>query len=194
MSSLTDDNKGLFWDSYGGDRQYNAASFEKWIKKFFSTGVFSGDLGVVAGTGMKVILGTGYVNVNGKVKLFESDEELTIEMADSTSPRIDTIVIERNDNDREIVAKVVMGEPAATPLPCPPVRTSTIYQLVVAEVYVAAGTTSITQNDITRKVADDNVCGVVKGTLSNNEITYGNTDLEAGVSELADGQIYFMYE
>lgn len=194
MAVMTNDDKGLFWNSQGGDRKYDADSFEKWISKFISTGVFAEDCVVEAATGMNIVMNSGYVNINGKIRLFEEETEFTLEMADNLSSRIDTVVIERNDNDREIVAKVVTGTPAASPEPEAPVRTDTIYQLVVAEVYIGAGVSSITQDKITRKVDDDNVCGVIKGTLSNNEISYGNTDLEAGVSELADGQIYFMYE
>ena len=188
------DDKGLFWNSQGGDRLYDADSFEKWIKKFFTTGVFSGDLEVTAGAGMSVSMAPGYVNINGKIKLFEDDTDFTLSMADGTNPRIDTVVIERNDDNREIAAKIVTGTPAAEPTPTAPVRTTTIYQLVVAQIYVAAGATSITDANITRKVDDNSVCGVVTGTVANNQLSYGDTDLTAGESELADGTFYFKYE
>ena len=32
------------------------------------------------------------------------------------------------------------------------------------------------------------------GLRGGNKITYGNTDLEAGVSELAEGEVYIYYE
>lgn len=188
------DDKGLFWNSQGSDRLYDADSFEKWIKKFFTTGVFSGDLEVTAGTGMSVSMAPGYVNINGKIKLFEDDTDFTLSMADGTNPRIDTVVIERNDDNREITAKIVTGTPSAIPSPTAPVRTDTIYQLVVAEIYVAAGATSITSANITRKVDDNSVCGVITGTVANNQLSYGDTDLTAGESELADGTFYFVYE
>jgi len=188
------DNKGLFWNSQGGDRLYDADSFEKWIQKFITTGVFAGDLEVTAGTGMVVNMAPGYVNINGKIMLFEESTELAISMADGTSPRIDTVVIERNDNNREITAKIVTGTPAAEPTPTAPVRTTTIYQLVVAQIYVAAGATSITDANITRKVDDNSVCGVITGTASNNQLSYGSEDLTPGTSELADGTFYFVYE
>lgn len=190
----TNDEKGLFWNSQGGDRKYDADSFEKWITKFFTTGVFAGDLMVTPSTGLKVSMASGYVNIKGKVRFFEDDTEITLDIADSVNPRIDTIVIERNDNNREIIVKNITGTPAAIPTATAPVRTSTIYQLIIAEVYVSAGATSLTSANITRKVDDDSVCGVVKGTLSNNQLTYGNTDLTAGESELADGVFYFKYE
>jgi hypothetical protein len=199
----TTEDKGLFWNSNGGDRKYNADSLGKWLSKFFTTGVMPNDFQVTAtGSNMKVTMGKGYVNIanpdgtiqGGKVRLFEENTEFTIDTADSVYPRIDTIVIERNDNDRDITAKYIKGTAAETPTATAPVRNTTTYQLVIAEIYVAAGASTISNSNITRKCADNTVCGIVTGTVSNNQITYGTTDLTPGVSELADGVIYFVYE
>lgn len=199
----TTDNYGFFWNSNGGDRKYNADSLGKWLSKFFTTGVMPEDFQVTAtGSNMKVTMDVGYVNIEnpdgaiqgGKARLFEESVEFTVDMADSIYPRIDTIVIERNDNNREITAKYVKGTAAETPTATTPVRNTTTYQLVIAEIYVAAGASTISNSNITRKCADNTVCGIVTGTVSNNQITYGTTDLTPGVSELADGVIYFVYE
>lgn len=202
MASNTNDNYGLFWTSQGGDRKYDANSFGRWASKFMTTGVFSGDCEVTAKpNSMAVYVAPGFINIinevaldkNAKILILDEPKELVLNMADSVNPRIDTVVIERDDNNRIVAAKIVTGTPAATPSPTSPVRTDSVYQLVIAEVYVGAGATSITDANITRKVDDDSVCGVIKGTVSNNQITYGDTDLTPGVSELADGQIYFVY-
>lgn len=203
MASTTNDSKGYFWNSVGGDRIYNAESFGKWLSTFFTTGVRSGQCDVVAdGTSMKVTLEPGYVNINnpeaanpgGKVRLFEEELDFAIPISDSINPRIDTLVLERNDNNREIIAKIVKGTVSATPVAPAPVRNSTVYQLVLAEIYVAAGVTVINNSDITMKRSDPEKCGIITGTVSNNQLTYGTTDLTPGVSELADGVFYFMYE
>lgn len=200
---MTNDDKGLFWNSTNNDRLYDADSFGKWFSRFFTTGVMPGDFEVEpVANDMAVTMQTGYVNIDnpesasigGKSRIFEDSITFELAMADSTNPRIDTIVIERNDTDREITAKVITGTPAATPVATAPVRTASIYQLIIAEIYVDAGTSTISSDKITMKRADSNVCGIVTGTVSNNEITYGNTDLEEGVSELADGVVYFVYE
>ena len=197
----TTDNKGLFWNSQNNDRLYDADSIGKWLAKFFTTGVFAEDFQVTPGTGMRVVMAPGYVNIinpmsaiaGGKVRLFENDTTLELNMAHSSSPRIDTVVIERNDDERDISAKIVTGTPAANPIAVAPVRTDTIYQLVIAEIRVDAGVNSIESNKITRKCADNNLCGIITGTVSNNQITYGTEDLTPGVSELADGTVYFVY-
>lgn len=157
---------GLFWDSVSGDRLYNAASFEEWLKKFFTTGVFNGDLQVVESAGMAVTVGTGYCNVDGKVRFFDTNTNLSFATANGTYPRIDTVVIERNDTDREITMKVVTGTYSGNnPTATAPVRSGGIYQIVLAEVYISAGATAITQANITDKRADTSVCGWVVGTV-----------------------------
>lgn len=200
--AATNDDKGLFWNSEGSDRLYDANSLGKWLAKFFTTGVMPGDFEVTPVNGLTVSMAEGYVNINnpnsanpgGKVRLFDEPTEFTLTMASSLYPRIDTIVIERNETDREITAKVVMGTAAETPAPVAPVRTSSVYQLVIAEIYVDVGATSLSSEDITMKRADASVCGIITGTVANNQILAGTTDLEPGVSELADGTFYFVYE
>lgn len=165
----TADSFGLFWNSDNGDRTYNADSMERWLKKFFTSGVFEDDLQVTASSGMTVQVGTGYSNLFGKVGLFESVTNITLDAAHSTYPRIDTIVIERNDTDRMISVHMVKGAYSGdTPYPTPRVWSETdgIYQLVLAQIYVAAGASAITQVDITDKRTDTTVCGYITGTVT----------------------------
>lgn len=198
MAVMTNEDKGLFWNSQGGDRKYNADSLSRFISMFFNTGVMIGTLEVTPATGMSVVMDKGCVNIINpnqgaeiaRVKFFDEETAFTLEMADGTSPRIDTIVIERNDNNREITAKVVTGIPAASPVPVAPVRTDTIYQLVIAEIEVAAGTTSITSGNITDKRSDATVCGIIEKPT--NTVTWGTEELISGTSPLDSGTFYFV--
>lgn len=200
--AATNDDKGLFWNSENSDRLYDANSLGKWLSKFFTTGVMPGDFEVTVVNGLTISMAPGYVNIDnpdsanpgGKVRIFENATQFTLSMASSIYNRIDTIVLERNDTDRDIVAKVVIGTPAETPSPTPPVRTNSIYQLVIAEIYIPVGATSLTNDNITMKRADSSKCGIITGTVSNNKILVGTEDLEEGVSELADGTVYFVYD
>lgn len=166
---VTADSYGLFWNSDNGDRKYNADSLERWLRKFFTSGVFEGDLQVLASSGMTVQIQIGYCNLFGKVGLFEAVNSITLDAANSRYPRIDTIVVERNDTDRMIFLKKVNGSYTGNnPSPTPPVwdETSGIYQLVLAQIYVGAGVSSITQQNITDKRADSSVCGYITGTVT----------------------------
>lgn len=157
---------GLFWNSQNGDRVYDANDFSEWLKKFYTTGVFNGDLEVTAAGGMTVSVSSGYVNIEGKVKFFSTPTTLTLATASGTHGRIDTVVAECNYTDREIKLKVVTGIYSISPTATAPVRTAAAYQLVLAQIDVAAGATEITQKNITDKRMDSNVCGLVTGTVS----------------------------
>lgn len=163
---------GLFWNSENHDRLYDADSFEEWLKKFFTTGVFNGDLMVESAGSMVVTVGTGYANVNGKVRFFDTVDNVTLNPANGTYPRIDTIVVERNDTDREITLKYVQGDySGATPTATAPVRTANIYQIVLAQIYVGVGVTEITQANITDTRPDADLCGWVMSTVDELDIT-----------------------
>ena len=157
---------GLFWNSQNGDRVYDANDFSEWLKKFYTTGVFNGDLAVTASGGMTVSVSSGYVNIEGKVKFFSTPTTLTIATAGGTYERIDTVVAECNYSDREITVKVVTGAYSASPKATAPIRTAAAYQLVLAEIDVPAGATEITQKNITDMRTDSSVCGLVTGTVS----------------------------
>ena len=157
---------GLFWNSQNGDRVYDANDFSEWLKKFYTTGVFNGDLKVTAAGGMTVSVSSGYVNIEGKVKFFSTPTTLTLATASGTYGRIDTVVAECNYTDREIKLKVVTGTYSISPTATAPVRTAAAYQLVLAEIDVPAGATEITQKNITDMRTDSSVCGLVTGTVS----------------------------
>lgn len=152
----------FFYNSESGDRVYDASSFEHWLRRFFTSGVFTGDCQVIAnGEGMTVEIGSGYCNCDGKVRIFASAQQLALANAHATYDRIDTIVIERNDTDRDITVKVVTGAYSAEPVPTPPVRENGVFQLVVAQILVASGAVKILQEDITDTRPDTEICGYV---------------------------------
>lgn len=161
------DKYGLFWNSEGGDRKYGADAFAEWLQHFFTTGIFTGECEVTAAGGMTVSVSAGYANIEGKVRFFEQAETLTVAAANTTYPRIDTVVVRCNYTNREIECDVVQGAYSGeNPSPTDPVRTAEMYELVLANIYVAAGATELTQADITDKRADKTVCGIVASTVT----------------------------
>lgn len=178
---------GLFWDSESGDRTYSAASFEYWLKKFFTSGVFNGDLQVNASSGMTLEIEPGYANVDGKVKFWNGSFTLTLSAANSTYPRIDTIVITRDNVNRQIVCEVVTGTYSGdAPQPTAPVRNSEIYQLVLAQIYVGNGVTEITQSNITDTRMDGNLCGYITGTVEEIDFTQITAQFEAFLEDFEE--------
>ena len=117
---------------------------------------------------MTVSVGSGTAYINGKLRTFDTDTLLTIPTANGSYPRIDNIVVERNDTEREISLKVVQGTYSGTTASAiNPTRANGIYQLVIARVAVGAGVTKITASNITDCRPDINLCGYVATAIDN---------------------------
>lgn len=156
---------GLFWNSNNDDRLYDADSFEEWLKPFFKSGVFLNSLAVSNTGTMAVTVAPGSAFLDGKLRTFDTETSLTIAAANSTYPRIDNIVVERNDTDRQIALKIVQGKYSGTsPAASEPVRTGGVYQLVLAHISVPAGATKINASDITDTRASS-LCGYVSNVI-----------------------------
>lgn len=163
---------GFFFNSINGDRVYDADSFSTWLRKFFTSGVFEGELAVTAAEGMAVEVGSGYANVDGKVRFFNSPQTVALSPANSTYPRIDTIAVERNDVNREITLKYITGQYSGnTPSPTERQWGNGVYQLVLAQIYVGAGATSISQANISDTRPDSSLCGYVMGTVEEIDLS-----------------------
>ena len=150
-----------FYNSDNGDRVYDADSFSEWLRPFFKTGVFNGELQVLASSGMEVIVDTGNAFIEGKLKKFDSQTTLTVEQASANSTRIDAVVCRRNDTDRDFTLMVVKGSTVA-PLP---VRENGIYDIVLAHITVPASAVEIKQENITDTRMNADICGWVVSNI-----------------------------
>lgn len=164
---------GYFFNSTNNDRTYNAESFEAWIKPLLSNGVFSTGMKVSAQStpDMSVSVATGYANINGKVACWASDNTLSIATAPGTYPRIDTVVLRRDNTNRKISLEVVTGTPASTPSAPAPTRTGDVYELVIAQIYVGVGVTSIANANITDTRTNTTLCGLVTCPIENPDFS-----------------------
>lgn len=154
------------------DRVYNAENWASYFASFLGNGVSvnpSTGLQVQAGSGMNVIVAMGTAFINGYRYANTLPLGLTINMANATYPRITSIILELNLNDRTILAKAVDGTPSNTPIAPTLTRTTGVYQLQLATILVQAGATQITAGNITDTRADLTVCGFIKGLFGENQ-------------------------
>ncbi|MDL2250778.1 hypothetical protein LJC51_09005 [Lachnospiraceae bacterium OttesenSCG-928-J05] len=184
-------NKPLFYnsrfDANGvGDRLYNADDMTTWLKPFFTTGVFESDLQVVANDDMTVTIMPGYVNIGGKVKEFTQAITLDIPKASGTLNRIDSIVIQRNDTERDLFQLLVEGGFSTNPTPEELVRNEAVYELRLATVNIPAGTIKITQDMITDTRMNNDVCGWVASTVKELDFSQLTVQFEAFFSKYSD--------
>lgn len=154
-----------FFNSKGGDRKYNATHWANYFKPLFKSGVFNGDLQVVANGGMSVTVNVGYAWLIGYG--YQNTEPLPIdlEVASGNLNRYDTIKIKLDLSARTITAYADKGGNATSPAKPINIRSDTVFELTIAEVYIAAGTTVITQSMITDTRMDNTKCGWVTGAV-----------------------------
>ena len=160
-----------FFNSVAGDRKYNADDISNYFVKLISDGVFATPatcMQVVESSGMKVNVSAGWAFIRCKWINNTTYESLTIEPSDLVLNRIDRVVLRLDPSvsSRNITIAVKKGTAAATPEPPELTRVSDgIYELSLAQIAVNAGTSAITQAEITDERPDADVCGYVAGLI-----------------------------
>lgn len=148
------------------DRAYSSANIRGIIKAMITNGINlieSTNLQVFADEEtMKLIVNPGYVIIEGALKHFEDDVKITIPTSDTSKPRIDTIVARLNLNEevRDIVIDVLQGTPASNPVAPELTRTTSYYELGLADIYVDVGVIQISQANVTDTRLLNSRCGL----------------------------------
>lgn len=169
-----------FFDAQGVegsyDRTYSSADVAAYFASFIGNGVYASpanQLKVSPANGkMAVNVAVGKAWINGYFyELSDSAKELTIATGDANNPRIDKVVCSLNLSNRLIELKVIQGAASANPQPPTHSREDEVFDLVLAEVAVAAGAVELSDEDITDKRPDNAVCGFVTGVVEQIDTT-----------------------
>ena len=156
------------FDTFGQpvfDRAVNSKILRDLIKQYFTDGVFpnpSTNFQVVEDTGMNVLVHSGGGVLNGATFFEENDRVIKLEAASSLD-RIDLVIVRINETEevRSVDLYIVKGTPATTPVAPFLTRTTSIKEIAVAEVFVPANTSQITQSRITDTRLNIEKCGYV---------------------------------
>lgn len=138
-----------FFNSINNDRVYDATDVAKFLKKFFTNGVFNNTLKVTSNDNMTVSVGIGQANIEGYS--YENTESLILNVgdSDSTLSRIDSVVVRLDLSNRQITSQILQGTSATTPSQPSLIRSGNLYDLRLANISVPAGATRITSDMIT---------------------------------------------
>ena len=153
--------KSSFFNDIDDDRVYFAEDFARHLAKYFTNGIFNNELKVIANNDMTVTIQEGDANIEGYRYTNTASLTKTIDTADGSLKRIDNVVIRLDLTNRLISAQIIKGT----------FRSSTIYDLKLAEVYIGNGVTSITQANITDTRFNKNMCGNVVSTVETIDTT-----------------------
>lgn len=180
---MATDNLGFPFDSINHDRTMSSASFRKLFRSFFTNGIFStNDFYVTANNSMSLTVGTGNASINGAFYPVNNNVTLTIDSSSGTFDRYDAIAIEFNLTDRQFYLKVVKGV-SDSKWPTP-IRTDSVYQLFIAVVKVAKGSTALTQENVSDTRGDSWYCGYVTSTGSQEHFEKELQELKTQINNL----------
>lgn len=138
---------------------------------------------------MSVDLDTGSAWVQGYYYNNSASQTLTINTADATNPRIDTVILRLSPlATQNIIAVVLEGTPSATPVAPTLTQTGTTYEIALYDVAVAAGATTILNADLTdrRVIGGIGTAEVPSATETVEGIIRKATtaEAEAGISDV----------
>lgn len=160
-SQVSYDGEGLPRYDRAVDSEFLRAVF----KQYFSDGVFynpADALQVTADTGMNVQVAPGACHIQGAMAIEDSPRVLAVQ-ASGELDRIDTVVarLDLALGVRSIDLYVLKGTPGETPTAPALTRNNTVWELGLADLFVAKNTTSISQQRITDTRLDTARCGQV---------------------------------
>lgn len=164
-----------FYNSFNGDRTYNASQFSTLFEGLIRDGVFFniGDsLMVSPGTGLAVLVGSGRAWFNQTWT--NNDAPISLELAypDLALPRLDVVFLETDTATRTNRISVLTGEPASDPVAPYLNRTPGYHtqQYPLAYVLVGPGVSEIAPANITNLIGTD-PCPFITGILQDFDIS-----------------------
>lgn len=149
--------KGIFLDG----REYTASDLYKLIALLVGNGVYANELAPTAtNENMSITHGTGHAWIGGVAYVNTTPFVLDIATADGSLNRYDSLMLRLNLSINEVYAVIVQGEYATTPTPPVCTRNAETFDLKICDIYIPAGCTKITQDQITDTRLNSAVCGV----------------------------------
>ena len=134
--------------------------------------------------GMTVLVNKGAANINGRQYLEESDRVLSVQGAHASLDRIDTVVLRLNLEQSMLTIDlyIVKGIEAATPTAPELTRNVSVWELGLANLFIAKNTQTITQERITDTRLDSERCGVVASIVGDTDTSTYYTQVQADLA------------
>lgn len=161
--------KSGFFNSNNGDRIYDATDFASYFGDLVSNGIFyrnADNLKVAAAAGMNVVVSPGSAWINGYHYENTTPLDLQIATADGVNPRVDRVVVQWSNVNREIKLAVKTGTPSQVPAAPDLTRTADVYELGIADIMIPKGVVSTSDDLISDTRLNSNLCGLVNSLVS----------------------------
>lgn len=141
--------------------EYTAADLYRLIGLLVGNGVYMNELAPTAtNENMSITHGVGHAWIGGVAYWNTTPFVLDIATADGSLNRYDSLMLRLDLSVNETYAVIVQGAYATSPTPPACTRNAETFDLKLCDIYVPAGCTKITQDQITDTRLDSSVCGV----------------------------------
>ncbi len=185
---------GLFDSTTQDERVYAADQVAVIFRALSLSGVVDLDTCLkitAAGDGMKVNMAPGSALVSGYMMDAIDDGGGVYQLlfnAGGSQARVDRVVVrlDLSSDSRTVLPSIKQGTPSGTPVAPALTRSGEIYEISLAQVYIAAGATAITAANITDERGDENTCGVVLPKVLKLS-TLGSTHVHSVATTAAGG-------
>ena len=187
-----------FYDSYNGDRVYNAEQFSSFYDGLINDGVYYSvgqRFHVSVNSGMNIYVDTGRAWFNHTWTFNNQKLSLTVSTADTVYSRIDAVIIEINKQNRTNSIKIKKGTAASSPARPTMTRSGPVYQYALAYITVPANAKSIVASNIVNVVGNVETPMVSMLNISGlPPMQWSTTDIVSGQTPLYTGTLYLVYE
>lgn len=187
-----------FYDSYNGDRVYNAEQFSSFYDGLINDGVYYSvgqRFRVTANSGMNIYVDTGRAWFDHTWTFNNQKLSLTVPTADTVYTRIDAVIIEVNKQNRTNSITIKKGTASASPARPSMTKTDYVKQYALAYITVGANATSISSSNITNVVGNVETPMVSMLNISGlPPMQWSTTDIVSGSTPLYTGTLYLVYE
>lgn len=162
--------KSGFFNSVDRDRLYDAEDLGNYFDGIISNGIFEtigNRLAVTPGEGLSINIDTGRAMVQCHWMVNTTIHSLKLSPADVQYKRIDRIVIrlDKSDSARKVDIAVLQGVGSLNPVAPELTRTSSVWELCIADVLINPNVVSISQSNITDQRLNTALCGFVTGVV-----------------------------
>lgn len=146
-----------FFNSLNGDRKYNAEQMSAIFDGIINDGILANigtAFAVSANEGLNINVGIGRAWFNSTWIYNDAILPITLDISEVLLDRIDAVVIEvdRSEAVRAASIKVVKGTPASAPQNPTMASTNYVHQYPLAYIYRTAGSSEVTQSNITNAI------------------------------------------
>lgn len=142
-------------------RGYTASFLYEFFALLVGNGVYANELTPTAtNEDMSITHGSGHAWINGVCYKNAVPFVLDIATADGVLNRYDSLMVRLDLSLNETYAIIVQGDYAVNPTPPEVTRNAETFDLKICDIYIPAGCTKITQDQITDTRLDASVCGV----------------------------------